>query len=611
MSTVSPPVQQAALPDRPADPADRHRMWWVAGPIILVGVLLHAGSLGHGFLYDDYMHQYVLRGFSSNSRMRPWNLYDFLDARDLSTGDLGLYAWWMDPTFKARFLRPVTSVSIWLDYKLFGDWAPGYHLTSLLLFAILLVAAFRLFRDLAGPTGAALWALAFLAFEDNLCVPVGWIANRNTLLSALFVVGTMLAVHRYHATARRGLFGLFAVIAFLLAVGAKESGIILFPLTGLYAWFLGSGGEPETISRRIRRVAGSPLVWVFAAITVAYLAFYLHNGYGTRSIMYLTPWGQPLAFILNYLLLVPLGLMSLLFGVSCDLMIGAPYWRTPIAILAVPILVFAGIAVVRVVRYRPLLAFAAGWILVSLLSVAGIEPFDRLLVEASIATALILGLFLHRLGPLRGLWGDRRYALLLLAGLFMLTGILGSMVSIPVKSHIFCDLGRVDANVIEEAAVDMNRPAPRQVVLVNSPSGLGALLFAPTWAVLHDDPGTTVHLLQAGRRAVRWTRQDDRTLVMTTLEEPFGTGMIEVLARAPDAPMTAGRTWRTPLFTVTAVEVEEDGVRTVRLECTRSLDDPSLQFLAFLNGGYEQIRPPAVGQTRDVPTVPKLRPFMF
>jgi len=251
MPVVPGSPQDASVPDLAAGPGERGRTAVFAGLIIFAGVALHAGSLASGFFYDDYLHQYVLRGYESATRLKPWSLYDFLDGRDVGSADLRIYIWWMDPTFKARFLRPVTSMSIWLDHKLFGDWAPGYHLTSLLLFALLLLVAFRLYRDLGAPAGAALWALAFLALEDNHVLPVEWIANRNSLLSALFVAVTMMAVHRSHISPHRWGYVALAAIGFVLALGAKESGIMVFPLTVLYLWFLGEAANGRPFVRRV------------------------------------------------------------------------------------------------------------------------------------------------------------------------------------------------------------------------------------------------------------------------------------------------------------------------------------------------------------------------
>jgi hypothetical protein len=57
------------------------------------------------------------------------------------------------------------SVSILSDYMVYRDWAPGYHLTNMILFGLLLALSYLLYQRL-GASRASLWALAFLALED-------------------------------------------------------------------------------------------------------------------------------------------------------------------------------------------------------------------------------------------------------------------------------------------------------------------------------------------------------------------------------------------------------------------------------------------------------------
>ena len=96
--------------------------------VVAIGVALNLLSLGWGFFCDDYGHQAILRGHDTHPNLRPWNLYDFGNAP--APGDdvfeFGTFPWWTSSDWKARFLRPVTSLTLWLDHTLFGSWAPGW-----------------------------------------------------------------------------------------------------------------------------------------------------------------------------------------------------------------------------------------------------------------------------------------------------------------------------------------------------------------------------------------------------------------------------------------------------------------------------------------------------
>ena len=236
MPTTTPQADQDAHP--PLGPAGgrlTRRARWLVVALIVVGTANHARSLGWGFIWDDYFHQLALRQGLEGGPLRPWSLYDFGPRPEAGETlfEAGMMPWWTDADFKVRFFRPVSSLSIWLDYRLYDDWAPGYHLTSLLLFAVLLGLAFRMFRALGVSEAASLWALAFLALEDGHFLPVGWIANRNTLLASIFALATILCVH--HQRRGNSWVGLIpAVLCFLLTCGSKESGLVVFPLIGLY-----------------------------------------------------------------------------------------------------------------------------------------------------------------------------------------------------------------------------------------------------------------------------------------------------------------------------------------------------------------------------------------
>ena len=112
----------------PSHPRPRVFRAPVAAVLLIAAALaLHAPALGRGFHYDDYIHQYVLRGGMRWPGAAPWRLCDFsFWTRSAAAQNSGSLApWWVSPDFKLSFFRPVTSLTIWLDYKLYDAWAPG------------------------------------------------------------------------------------------------------------------------------------------------------------------------------------------------------------------------------------------------------------------------------------------------------------------------------------------------------------------------------------------------------------------------------------------------------------------------------------------------------
>ncbi len=571
---------------------------------IIIGVALHLPSLRWGFLYDDYIHQFMLRRVDAGAPVQPWNLYNFgtRPGPDDPLHKWGFFPWWTDPDFKIRFFRPVTSLSIALDYRLYGDWAPGYHLTSIILFIILLVLARRLYRRLGMPDGAVLWSTAILALSDIHTLPTGWIANRNSLLAAVFLVAMLLALHSYRNRASVWRLAL-AVIFFLLGCGAKESGIIGLPLVALHELLYPPGDARGSIKARLRAALRSHCLWAIALTAVVYAACYASAGYGTQSLLYPAPWRSPGQYLTRLAILVPLAGSCLLFGVSADVAAGLPGALPWILVFSAVTLPVALWIIARTIPWTPAALFGVGVVAFSLIPEAGADPSNRLFLNALIGASLLIGTFLRQVGGWRQALSQRRIAQLSLAVILVLRTLVLSVPATCRYGNVVFRMGRDDREAIAAAQIDYSRPEPRHVFVLNSPSSLLSTTLLATWGVVHDDFGTSIHLLQMDRRGVQWHRLDDRRMTLTSRGTPFGDHRFERLFRT-GRPVQAGQIhYRTSAFAAIPLEVEPTGTRQVLLEFDRSLDDDAYQFIVWQDRQFVRIPPPRVGETIEIPQV--------
>src|SRR5262249_52546771 len=116
-----------------------------------------------------------------------WDDDTFLTANSLIHARDGLRRFWF--TSEAPDYWPVTSSSLWLEWRLWGTRAAGYHATNLALHLADLLLLWAVLRRLAIP-GALLATLLFAVHPVNV-ESVAWITQRKNLLSMLFYLASI------------------------------------------------------------------------------------------------------------------------------------------------------------------------------------------------------------------------------------------------------------------------------------------------------------------------------------------------------------------------------------------------------------------------------------
>lgn len=572
------------------------RSWLFA--IVLTGVAVHAPGLWMGFYVDDHVHQLALDG---ELPLSPLGLYDFGERADwLAAEELGSgFPWWTAAGWKARFLRPIASATLWLDHALYGRWALGYHLTSLLWFALVLLLAHALYRALGLGVLASRLAVALLAVSGSTALPVGWIANRNSLVALAFLLLGVLCVAR-RAVPRSGDV-LAGYACALCAALSKESGIVGFLLVALAALWPGPSERAAERSAARRRIAVLGVL-----LAVGYVAVFVALGYGTRSAFYATPWDQPVRYLGHLALLTASAALSFVTPLSADMVLVAPIMATVLlvggVVVGAPLWAWIGTRVCR----TQAAAFLGLWMVLTLLPEGGAPPSDRLLLASSVGACGWLGLLGDQLarGEVRGRLA--RYgatAVLLGAGPVSALALLFQGVAVTGMSN---DL----RSTILSADVGPPSLGRRDVLVLQGQSVLIPFAMASTWGVESADRQVRFWPIQCGRRGLEWTRTDDRTLRLRSLDAPFLDSPFEIVYLTDRTPPRVDDVWRTGLFEARAVEVDDAGLRTVELTFERSLDDPALRFLVPEEGRLVAITPPRPGQTRRIETFVPANPML-
>ncbi len=171
--------------------------YFAALTLPILTIVLYAPTVGFDFVnWDD-----------------PWYVYENPLVQSWSFSNL----WQIATGIVIRNYAPLTIFSYLLDHTWFGLWPGGYHLTNFLLHAINAVLAYVLVARLTGSRFVAWTTAALFAVHPVHIESVAWIASRKGLLSATFILASLICWLRPHRTARHEGLGLLFLAAALLS----------------------------------------------------------------------------------------------------------------------------------------------------------------------------------------------------------------------------------------------------------------------------------------------------------------------------------------------------------------------------------------------------------
>lgn len=187
------------------------KQWGLASLIVALTALVYFPAMRAGFVWDDNI---------------------LLTQNSVIHSTDGWWQVWRPGAMLDYY--PVTWTTFWLEWRLWGMNATGYHVTNILLHAAAAVLIWWILVRLQ-VRGAWLAALLFAVHPVNV-ESVAWVSERKNTLSLLFYALTMLAYLRYErASEWRWYWG--AVGLFLLALLAKTTGVTLPVVLLLCAWW--------------------------------------------------------------------------------------------------------------------------------------------------------------------------------------------------------------------------------------------------------------------------------------------------------------------------------------------------------------------------------------
>lgn len=589
--------------------------------VAVLALLLCAPSLWLGLQNDDHILRLVLSDppLDPEWTRSPGDAFAFINGDEelIRTAlEAGRLPWWIHPRLQLAFLRPVTSITHWIDFRIWPDLPWLMHLQSLLWFASAVCAAAVLYRRLLLPAWLAGLAALLFAIDEAHGLPAVWLANRNACIGVFFGLLALIAHDRWRRDGwRPGAF--LAPFALLVGLLAGEIALAAGGYLFAYALFLDTG------TRRSRLASLVPGGLVGMVWWIAYRAM----GYGASgSGVYIDPGSSPIEFTGALVERLPILLFGQwVFPSGLYQMLSQQAGRILWLVAATALALIAGLLLPILKRNRVARFFALGMIL-SLIPAAATFPDDRLLFFAGFGGMGLLAQFLAAVWD-RDDWvpSSRLRRLPMMVAFWAFAAI--HLVFAPLGLATTANRVRTFGTIIDRAASSLPSDSgidDQIAVIVNTPT-VFISFYGPLVQALQGRPipsrtlilGSGIYPTTISRPArdvlairplggylpLPGSPRPGREASQPAFHPAYFFQMLDHLYR--DAtPMRTGDRIGYGGATVEIADVTEDGRPSeVRVHFNVDLEDSSLRWLQWKGGVYVPFAPPEVGDTVVLPAV--------
>jgi hypothetical protein len=591
-------------------------VYWVAiAALMALGLYVRREALWAGFVADDYAQLAMLDGTYPLARA-PYNLFSFSDGTTSEGFRLiraGFYPWWADPQVRLVMLRPLASLMIALDHRLFGNDAFLFHLHSAAWWFVMLGVIAAFFRKMLSPA-VALVAFALLAFDEAHSGALTWICNRAAFISIAFSIA---ALYRYveHRRAGRSTWPVAALVLYAIAFGFGEYAICLV------AYFLAyelceSHGPFKARLRAVAPMLAPAIVFLCVRGVVGATV--------RRSGVYVDPIGEPVEFFKAVATRLPVFVGDLALAVpSAYWTFGMPWTYAWASLGWVPVRWVHDPEPWRMVQFciglggTALLALVAhytlrrrptpnvGWLLVgsllSLVPVCGSYPSSRLLLASLPGfTPLVAAFVVKGAEALRHQLRKRPFYALTAGAAAV--GVATYQIVMSIFWQRVELTGMLDGSTrVREAILHMpvdDAAFPNQdLVLLTSLEGATSM-YLPLTRLRYGKsaPRSCLFLsyLIAPYDLVR-LNTSSFTIRFRGTDALLGTAS-EQLLRSPHHPFHKNDIIDVGRWRITVLDLYEDKPQYLRIDFDRPLEAPSLLFMALTPDGYRPVYLPPVGE---------------
>jgi hypothetical protein len=558
---------------------------------------------------DDWQQVGILTGdFQVPDEESPFvEFYTFSNGdpqQTLDRVDQGQLPWWTDEELKLRFCRPLSVISHYVDQWLWADSIALMHAHSVIWYLLVVTAAAFVYRDIEmTPLAVGLASLCF-AIDDNHAVTVGWLANRNHLISGVLVLLAFRSHVRWQNEGRLS-SGVTAAAMFIVALLTGEAAVAYGAFVFAWAVTLHPGSARQRV---ISVVPGF-------VIGILWLFLYRKFEFGTvASGLYVNPVGEPLEFLGAVAERIPLFLAAVFGTSSTELSAFANeierqrlWWWSVGTVVPVCLALFPTLRRDRLLQFWGLAA------MVSLLPLCAATPIDRVLLITTVASHGLLARFLELTWPALTRWrspdeisndeiphGSRlvRFGGTVVLWVLVVQNLITPVWMLPLRIATLRVLGERQETAATSPALDQPLKG-RQVVLVNPPDMFYGLTLPRIRSLNGLENPEHVRVLATGLVPLRLERTGDRTLVLKPGGPFLNRAFAELYRRDP---LTVG--WERELtgMHVRVLDLDEDDQpAAINFEFDETLESAELLWVEWRDGQFVELKLPAVGDSLLIP----------
>ncbi|MBI1883295.1 MAG: tetratricopeptide repeat protein [Chlamydiae bacterium] len=224
--------------------------------IVVVILIAYANSFQNHFVWDDDLlivqNQYL---------QSPHHISNFFTENIFKGSD-----------HESNFWRPLQLISFFMDQKIWGANAYGFHLTNLLLHILASLEVYLFIFLLFRRKGLALLTSLLWALHPIQTEAVTYISGRADPLAAYFILSS-LCLYLYHRQRASLLAYLGSLISFVLALLSKEMALMLPVYLMLFETVLYQKGEKKFWNIFLRLLPFISIVSLYISLRLTVLNF--------------------------------------------------------------------------------------------------------------------------------------------------------------------------------------------------------------------------------------------------------------------------------------------------------------------------------------------------